>query len=226
MITLGIDTTAVAASVALTKDGKLLSEFYANIGLQHSRTLMPMVESLLSCCGVSVKDIDRLGIAAGPGSFTGVRIGVAAVKGLSIVDDIPCVGVSTLEALAHNLPVTEGILCPVMDARCQQVYNALFCYREGKLIRLTEDRAIAIEELMAELAAMNQPVTWLGDGATLCFHALQDTAGHILAPETVRYQHASSVALLAENATETVSAEQLAVSYLRPPQAVRARENK
>ena len=226
MITLGIDTTAVAASVALVQDGKLLSEFYANIGLQHSRTLMPMVESLLSCCGVSVKDIDRLGIAAGPGSFTGVRIGVAAVKGLAMVEDIPCVGVSTLEALAHNLPQTEGILCPVMDARCQQVYNALFTYSHGVLTRLTEDRAIAIDALMAELERLNQPVIWLGDGAGLCFNALQDRAGHTLAPEAVRYQHASSVALLAENAPHTVSAEQLAVSYLRPPQAVRARENK
>ncbi|MBQ6819386.1 MAG: tRNA (adenosine(37)-N6)-threonylcarbamoyltransferase complex dimerization subunit type 1 TsaB [Clostridia bacterium] len=226
MITLGIDTTAVAASVALTKDGALLSEFYTNIGLQHSRTLMPMVESLLSCCNLTVQDVDRIAVAEGPGSFTGVRIGVAAAKGLALPNNTPCVGVSTLEALAYNLPVTEGVICPVMDARCQQVYNALFEYQNGILTRLCEDRAIAIADLQAELQALGKSVIWLGDGARLCYDALPDTTGHTLAPEQIRFQHASSVALLAERAEITVSAEQLAVSYLRPPQAVRALKEK
>ena len=226
MITLGIDTTAVAASAALVKDGVLLSEFYTNIGLQHSRTLMPMVESLLSCCGISVKDIDRLAIAAGPGSFTGVRIGVAAVKGLALTHEIPCVGISTLEALANNLPVTDGIICPVMDARCNQVYNALFRYKNGMLTRLCEDRAISVADLTEELKQLAQPVIWIGDGARLCYDQLNNTNGHRLAPEHLRFQHAGSVALLSERVQETCSAEQLSVSYLRPPQAVRARESK
>ncbi len=225
MITLGIDTTAVAASAALVKDGTLLSEFYCNIGLQHSRTLMPMIESLLSCCGISVTDIDRMGVAAGPGSFTGVRIGVAAVKGLAITKKIPCVGVSTLEALARNLPATDGIICPVMDARCQQVYNALFRYEQGNLVRLCEDRAISIPDLQQELAETNRSVIWLGDGANLCYNALSHAEGHSLAPEHIRYQHAAQVALIASQSHMTCSPEQLAVSYLRPPQAVRAREN-
>jgi tRNA threonylcarbamoyladenosine biosynthesis protein TsaB len=226
VITLGIDTTAVAASVALAKDGKILSEFYTNIGLQHSRTLMPMIESLLSCCQLSPDDIDRFGVTVGPGSFTGVRIGVAAIKGMAFEKDIPCVGVSTLEALSHNLPPCEGIICPVMDARCNQVYNALFRWNNGNLERLCEDRAIAIQELFDELATYKQPIYWMGDGASLCFEALPDKTGHILADEPFRYQRASHVALLAEKATETTLPETLAVSYLRPPQAVRARENK
>jgi tRNA threonylcarbamoyladenosine biosynthesis protein TsaB len=226
MITLGIDTTAVAASVALVKDGKILSEFYTNVGLQHSRTLMPMIESMLSCCGIAPNQIDRFGVTVGPGSFTGVRIGVAAIKGMCFENNTPCVGISTLEALSHNLPQTKGILCPVMDARCNQVYNALFQWNNGVLERLCDDRAIAIDDLLKELKTYDQTVYWMGDGAHLCFEAIPDKANHILADEPFRYQRASHVALLAEQASETVTSETLAVSYLRPPQAVRARENK
>ncbi|MBR4868337.1 MAG: tRNA (adenosine(37)-N6)-threonylcarbamoyltransferase complex dimerization subunit type 1 TsaB, partial [Clostridia bacterium] len=203
-----------------------LGEFYLNIGLQHSRTLMPMVESLLNCSNIRVEEIDRIGVANGPGSFTGVRIGVSAAKGLALTKQTPCVGISTLEALATNLPLSEGIICPVMDARCNQVYNALFTYQNGVLTRLCDDRAIAIADLQTELASIGQSVIWLGDGATLCYSALTDTTGHTLAHEAIRFQHASSVALLAEQAPSTVIPELLSVSYLRPPQAVRARESK
>ncbi len=225
MLTLGIDTTAVAASVALVRDGSLLSEFYANIGLQHSRTLMPMVESMLSCCGIALEEVDRFGVTVGPGSFTGVRIGVAAIKGLAFLHNKPCVGVSTLAMLANNLPPTQGIICPAMDARCNQVYNALFQWENQQLTRLCEDRAIAIDQLQRELQEKNQPVFWLGDGAKLCYQALSDCSGHFLVPENLRYQHAGQVAFLAERAVHTVPPEQLEVSYLRPPQAVRARQS-
>lgn len=223
MITLGIDTTAKAASAALAEDGRIISEFYTNVGLQHSRTLMPMVESLFACCAYTLSQVDRIGITVGPGSFTGVRIGVAAVKGMAMPQKIPCVAFSTLEILAHNIPETDALLCPVMDARCQQVYNALFCWQNRKLIRLCHDRAITIEALQQELSLQSKPVIWLGDGASLCYDALEHRENHILAPEHLRWQRASQAALLAQQAEQLVSPEALSVSYLRPPQAVRTR---
>jgi len=228
MITLGIDTTAVAASAALVQDGKLLSEYFTNIGLQHSRTLMPMIHSMLACCNISMDQIERFGITAGPGSFTGVRIGVAAVKGMAITHNIACVPLSTLEILANNIPDTspESIICPVMDARCNQVYNALFQWKDGDLIRLCEDRAIEIQQLKQELKLLDRPVIWVGDGAELCYRSLENTDMHHLAPEHIRFQRASQVALLAEQSRQTISADHLAVSYLRPPQAVRAKNCK
>lgn len=226
MITLGIDTTAVSASAALVKDGVLLSEFYTNIGLQHSRTLMPMVESLLRCCNIKPEEIDRFGVNAGPGSFTGVRIGVSAVKGMALPNHTPCVALSTLECLAHNLPESPYLLCPAMDARCNQVYNGLFQWENGTMKRLCEDRAITVDGLLEELSRQDKPVVFLGDGAHLCFNALPEQHDHILAPAHLLYQRASQVALLAEAATQTVAPQSLAVSYLRPPQAVRARMEK
>ncbi len=225
MITLGIDTTAVSASAALVKDGKILSEFYTNVGLQHSRTLMPMIQSLLSCCDMSVNQIDRFGITAGPGSFTGVRIGVAAIKGMALSADVPCIPLSTLEVIAHNLPQTNAIICPVMDARCNQVYNALFFWQDGILTRMCNDRAIEINALENELIAYNKPIIWVGDGANLCYTTCCRLQNHQLAPEHLRFQHAGPAALLAEKSDDVVSADHLAVSYLRPPQAVRAKEN-
>ena len=223
MMVLGIDTTSAAASAALVQNGTLVAECYTNVGLQHSRTLMPMVQAMLAGCDLTLQQIDRFAVTVGPGSFTGVRIGVAAVKGMAAPRSVPCVGFSTLEALAYNLPATNGVICPVMDARCQQVYNALFAWQNGALVRLCEDRAIAVSDLLHQLAAMNGPVHWLGDGACLCYNALADKTGHVLAPEAMRLQRASRVALLGEQAGKTVTPEELAVSYLRPPQAVRMR---
>ncbi len=223
MLTLGIDTTATAASCALVQDGELLGELNIRIGLQHSRTLMPMIQSLFQCCNISFDQVDRLAVTVGPGSFTGVRIGVSAIKGLAFPKNLPCVGLSTLEILAHSLPQTDAIICPVMDARCNQVYNALFQYQNGSLVRLCDDRAITIADLQEELKTYNQSVIWLGDGALLCYNSLESKENHTLAPEHLRYQKAAQVALLGEQTTQTLSAFDLEISYLRPPQAVRAR---
>ena len=223
MLTLGIDTTATAASCALVQDGEILGELNIRIGLQHSRTLMPMIQSLFNCCNISFDQVDRLAVTVGPGSFTGVRIGVSAIKGLAFTKELPCVGLSTLEALAGNIPPTDALICPVMDARCNQVYNALFAYENGKIQRLCEDRAITIDQLQKELSLQEKPVIWLGDGSLLCYNALENKENHQLAPEHLRYQKAAQVALLGEKATQTVSSFSLEISYLRPPQAVRAR---
>lgn len=220
---LAIDTSAKAASTALLEDEKLLGEFYTHSGLTHSQTLMPMVEQLLSCCQVTLPQIDVMALSAGPGSFTGLRIGMAAIKGMAFPQNTPCVKVSTLEGLCYNLPEFSGLLCPVMDARCGQVYNALFQWNEGSLNRLTPDRAITIPELEEELKACTQPILLLGDGSPLCYQSMQ-LHQLSLAGAANRYQRASGVGLCAYRAAqrgETLPPDQLRPDYLRLPQAQR-----
>ena len=147
MLILAFETSAKAASVALTENGKLLGEIYQNTGLTHSQTLMVMAEDLLKQCGKAAKDITAVAVAEGPGSFTGVRIGVAAAKGFAWGREIPCYGISTLEAMAESLGVYQGYVCPVMDARRAQVYNALFYVNQGNITRVAPDRAIALSDL-------------------------------------------------------------------------------
>ena len=151
MLILAFETSAKAASVALMENGKLLGEAYQNTGLTHSQTLMVMAEDTLKQCGKSAQDVEAVAVAEGPGSFTGVRIGVAAAKGFAWGKELPCYGVSTLEAMAENLGVYDGIVCACMDARRSQVYNALFRAEGGKLTRITEDRAVALADLKEEL---------------------------------------------------------------------------
>lgn len=224
MLTLGIDSSASAASAAVVENGKLLGEFFVNTKQTHSQTLLPMVQGLLQTVGHSCNEVDVLAVSHGPGSFTGVRIGVACVKGIALPNDIPCVGVSTLEAIAYGGISVEGaVLCAVMDARCSQVYNALFQVEKGVLRRLTEDRALAIADLEKECRAYGEKLLLLGDGAALC-HKTFEAWGAKLAPESIRFQRASSVALLGEQAAHqgsTVSASSLAPVYLRLPQAER-----
>ena len=220
---LAIDASAKAASAALLEDEKLLGEFYTHSGLTHSQTLMPMVEQLLDCCRITLADIDVMALSAGPGSFTGLRIGMAAVKGMAFAQNAPCVKVSTLEGLCYNLPEFSGLLCPVMDARCGQVYNALFQWKEGELLRLTPDRAITIPDLEEELKAYPQPILLLGDGSLLCHQTMQLNQLS-LAGAANRYQRASGVGLCAYRAAlrgETLPPDQLRPDYLRLPQAQR-----
>ena len=228
MLILAMDSTAVAASVALLSDGAPLAAFHLNNGNTHSETLLPMVESVLRCTGKTVNDIDLFAVSAGPGSFTGVRIGVATVKGLAFGKGKPCVGVSTLEALAENLVPTGGLLCPVMNARRGQVYNALFRAENGALIRLCPDRALSVEELEAELLTYSEPVTLCGDGAEPVKNSFTkcDVA---LPPLTLIEQNAVSVALCAARMAKegrTCTDKELKPVYLRMPQAERERLQK
>ena len=234
MLILALDSTAQVGSVALCEgDGHLLAECTLNTGNTHSETLLPTVEFILKSCGVSVDDVDLFACTAGPGSFTGVRIGAATVKGLAFGKGKPCVGVSTLEALATNARAFEGIICPCMNARRQQVYNALFESQGGKLTRLCEDRALAITELGNELQEKypNTPVYLMGDGAKLVYDALGETMGDrlILLPERLIHQSGYNTALcglrLWQEGIRTTDAE-LAPVYLRPSQAERVRMEK
>lgn len=223
MYILAVDTSSKTASVALLKDETVVGEYFTNTGFQHSSTLMPMIHSLLECSKVPAEDIDLYAVTTGPGSFTGVRIGVSAVKGMAFARDKSCVEVSPLEAMAMNVGDFDGIVCPAMDARCNQVYNALFRCEKGKITRLCEDRAIKIDALVEELK--DNKVCFLGDGAKLCVKwAEEANLSFFVQSENNLYPKASAVGILGLEkfrAGETVSAETLAPLYLRPPQAER-----
>jgi len=223
LLILAFETSAKAASVALTENGKLLGESYQNTGLTHSQTLMVMAEDVLKQCGKTAADVEAVAVAEGPGSFTGVRIGVAAAKGFAWGKEIPCYGVSTLEAMAESLGAFDGYVCPCMDARRSQVYNALFLAEGGKLTRVSEDRAIALADLKTDLEHLDGPIYLVGDGAALC-KAKFDAAGleSRIAPEIVRYQNAWGVAVSALKG-EHVSGQELSPVYLRLSQAERER---
>ena len=207
---LALETAAKAVSAAITEDGKVLASGYQDTGLTHSRTLMPIVEGLLRNTGMTVGDLDAVAVSAGPGSFTGVRIGV-----------------STLAALARNVAFAGGLIVCAMDARRQQVYNALFEARDGAPARLTPDRAISLADLAEALRDDPRPKTVLGDGGQMCFDYL--TAAGVpcrLAPAHLVKEDAVSVALEAEELARAgglVTAQELAPVYLRPPQAERLR---
>ena len=228
---LSLETSAKAVSCAVVSDGTPIASAWQQTGLTHSRTLMPMVEAMLKNSDMALRDMDAVAVAAGPGSFTGLRIGIAAAKGLAWGAEKPCIAVSTLEAMATPLSHLEGqlILC-AMDARRQQIYNALFLAQEGALTRLAEDRAIALEELAAELAEEARPITIVGDGAALC-HDFLSKAGipcH-LAPVHLRAQSAVGVGLAAwplAQAGAFLTAQELAPVYLRLSQAERERLEK
>ncbi len=227
MLTLAFETSAKAASVALLADGKLLGESYQNTGLTHSQTLMVMAEDVLRTAGKTVSDVTAVAVANGPGSFTGVRIGVAAAKGFAWGREIPCYGVSTLEAMALSLGAYQGYVCAVMDARRAQVYNALFYVNHGVLTRKSEDRAIALTDLEQEIKNLQEPIFLVGDGSDLCYNTLLGSVPTlVLPPEHHAHQRAVGVALLAEQMARAGIAGDgaaLAPNYLRLSQAERER---
>lgn len=230
MLILSFESSAKAAGAALIRDGMLLGEYFQNSGQTHSRTLMKMAGDLLENCDLTVNDLDAVAVAAGPGSFTGLRIGVAAAKGLAWGREIPCVGVSTLEAMARNVAVTDGIIVAAMDARRDQVYNALFAVENGTFTRLCEDRAISPAELAKDLEKYEKTKILVGDGAILCYNTWsENTAKLLLLPEHLRQQRAAGVALAAEEALkrgDVPSTAELTPNYLRLSQAERERAEK
>ena len=228
MLLLAFETSAKAASVALFDGEKLLGESYQNTGLTHSQTLMVMAEDLIKQCGYTPADITHTAVAAGPGSFTGVRIGVAAAKGFAWGKEIPCYGVSTLEAMALGLGLWEGTIVCAMDARRNQVYNAVFQAKNGQLTRISEDRAISLAALGEELKSASGPIYLVGDGAALTYRTLTGLP-LILPSEWRQHQRAVGVGLAALSAIERGeegNAAALAPNYLRLSQAERERLEK
>ena len=230
MLLLAFETSAKSCSAALHDGRGLLAESYQNSGLTHSQTLMVMAEDLLKVCGKSAADVTHLAVAAGPGSFTGVRIGVSAAKGFAWGAEKPVYGVSTLESMALGLGVMDGHICCCMDARRKQVYNAIFLAEKGRLTRVCEDRAISLEELQEELAHIDGPIYLVGDGAELTMRTLgAEIPELILPPEHRRHQRASGVALAAIGAMErgeSADGAALQPNYLRLSQAERERMEK
>lgn len=224
---LSIETSAKACSAAVTEDGALLASAFQCSGLTHSRTLMPMVEGMLKNADLTLTACDAVAVAVGPGSFTGIRIGVAAAKGLAWAAELPCAGCSTLEAMAWSLAGFQGEVCAAMDARRHQVYNARFQVNGTAPHRLTPDRAIALADLVKELEGASVPQIVVGDGAQLCYDALT-AAGipAVLAPPNLRMQSAWGVARMGlelARTGQTVSPGELVPVYHRLSQAERER---
>ena len=227
---LAVDTTAKTATAALTEDERLLGLTVLNTPNTHSVTLLPMIDGILKGAAITVGDVELFVCSAGPGSFTGVRIGTAAVKGLAYSDKKPCVGVSALEALALNVTAEDGVICPVMDARRNQLYNALFVHEGGSLKRLTPDRVITAQELAAELKVTEKKIYLTGDGSDIAKRALcQNNIAEL--HEVLKYHNAYNVALLgyrtymqaSDGERATFTCEKLSPVYLRASQAERER---
>lgn len=213
---LSVDSSAVSAAAALTQGDEVIKSEFINAGLTHSETLLPMIKRVMN--GHRFDELDAIAVSAGPGSFTGVRIGVATVKGLAFNNDIPCISVSVLEAIAYNFISENAVICAVMDARRMQFYNALFKVENGIVSRLCDDRAIALDDLKNELKDYGRVII-AGDGARLCFDNLGLDNAEI-ADEDSMYQNAVGVSRAAMN-KEKISAASLMPVYLRPSQAER-----
>ena len=224
---IALETSAKAVSTAVVEDGKVLASAYQNVGLTHSVTLMPLLDGMLKNANLTMDDMDCVAVANGPGSFTGLRIGVSAAKGLAWTRDIPCCGVSTLAAMAQNQQDFDGIIICAMDARRNQIYNALFEAKEGHLTRLCPDRAIGLDEVADELKNCKKCKIVVGDGAKLCYtYLLEHGIECRLAPESHIMQNAVGVGMAACEMVErgeTVSARDLVPVYLRLSQAERER---
>lgn len=223
---LALDSTAIVSTVAICEDEKLLAQFTINNGNTHSETLLPMIEASLKVLKLTVNDIDLFACSAGPGSFTGVRIGAATIKGLAFDKNKPCAPVSSLDALAHNLIYANGIVCPVMNARRGQLYNALFLCENGKLTRLCEDRLISVFDLEEELKQYaNKQIYICGDGYDIVKKSFENVKTEST-PLLHQYQSAYSVALCALEASkqELLTTDiELSPIYLRASQAERER---
>lgn len=217
---LGIDSSAISAGCALLDGEKIVAEEFVNTSHTHSETLLPMISGMLKSAGIALADLEKIAVSAGPGSFTGLRIGIATAKGLGDAAHKPCAGVSALEAAAYNFTGTDGIICACMDARRKQFYNALFKSENGVITRLCEDRAIGVSELDAELAKIGGRVILAGDGAELA-DALTE-GRYMLAPSGLRYQRGSGVCFAARN-VPGIEPAALMPRYLRLPQAERER---
>lgn len=217
---LGIDSSAITAGCALYDNGKVIAEQFLNTKHTHSQTLLPMVETMLKSAEVALADVDVIAVTAGPGSFTGLRIGIASVKGMAMGAGKRCIPISTLEAIAYNFVGVDGIICCAMDARCGQVYNALFKSENGVITRLCEDRAVKSADLYEELKKLNGRIILAGDGAEILDKATEHSFS--LAPLPLRYQRGLGVCLAAEG-KDSIDAAALMPSYLRLPQAERER---
>ena len=224
---LSIDSTASSASAAVAEDGHIISSAFLNVGLKHSSTLLHLVDDVLKNASLKAGDIDYFAVNVGPGSFTGVRIGVSFVKGLAFTFNAKCIPVSTLESIAYNMKCFDSYVIAAMDARCNQVYTALFEITSGNVQRITDDDALLMDDLDFIPADPCKPIYVVGDGAKVLYDKIGQSDNNILlASENLIYQNAVSVALCAfDNPDRAVDASELLPLYLRPSQAERNLKN-
>ena len=233
MLILAIDSSGMTASAALLTEEKVLSEMSVNNKKTHSQTLLPMIETVMNGSGLEFEAIDAIAVAEGPGSFTGLRIGAATVKGLGLALDKPVLPVPTVDSLACNLFGTDRLICPLMDARRQQVYTGIYENRE-ELKVLRPQCVVALSEIVEELNKLGREVVFLGDGVPVSEKALAETmqVPYLLAPAHLNRQRAASTAVRAAQLFEEkgeaalVSADDFRPEYLRVPQAERERGDK
>lgn len=225
---LGLDSSGIVASVAVVEDDVLIAEYTVNYKKTHSQTLLPMLDEIAKMTELDLDSLDAVAVAAGPGSFTGLRIGSATAKGLGLALKKPLVAVPTVEGLAYNLYDTPGLICPIMDARRKQVYTGIYCFKEHCLDTLEGQMAIPMEELIQKLNAYGQHVTFLGDGVPVFKEMIEEklTVPCTFAPAHVNKQRAAAIAVLGmvyykEGKTE--SAAEHNPDYLRVSQAERER---
>lgn len=226
---LALDTSANTATVCVTEDGNLLCEETVNYKKTHSETIMPMIDRALKNCGTELSEIDLFAVANGPGSFTGLRIGVSVVKGMAHALSKPVLGISTTEGLAYNLFMCTDIICPIMDARRSQVYNAVYTWENGVSCELCAPRALSIEECVEDVKKYGKKVIFLGDGVPVNREYIVNAMGKqaFFAPPSCNAQRASSLACIAaERVDKSIRAEELLPFYLRKPQAERELEQK
>lgn len=226
---LALDTSSQAASCAVIEDNKLIAENFLNNALTHSQTIMPMVEFTLKNAGFSLNDIDLLATNTGPGSFTGLRIGISCIKGMSYAMDIPCAAISTLHSLSFNIIYHNGYIVPCMDARREQIYTAIFYCNNANLKRISKDCAVPIQEYKKELKKVDKPIILVGDGAEKTYNILcEDIKNIAVAPNNLLHQRAASTAAIAAKIStgEYIAANELNPKYLRLPAAERERIEK
>lgn len=232
MRVLGIDTSSLVATIAIMEDDNLISEYTINSPMTHSQKLMPMLEELLINNDLRVKDMDMIAISLGPGSFTGVRIGVSTVKGLAHPHNIPVMGVSSIEAMAMNIPYSDMLICPIMDARRNQVYTGMYKWNEDKLDEIHKDSPLTVDELIEKLSLLDEKVIFLGDGVKKHSDILKEKLGEkaSFAKGYVNMQRASSVCELAlikhKQGVKPYKYDEVMPVYLRKSEAERQYEEK
>ncbi|MGL4798955.1 MAG: tRNA (adenosine(37)-N6)-threonylcarbamoyltransferase complex dimerization subunit type 1 TsaB [Cellulosilyticaceae bacterium] len=228
---IAIDASGIAGSVAYIADGKLVGEYYVCHKLTHSQTIMPMLEDLKAMIGIELEKVDAIAVTSGPGSFTGLRIGVATAKAMAMALEVPIIGIPTLDVMANNMTFTEAIICPIMDARRNQVYTAYYKWQEASLERISDYLGIQIDELLETLKDENRPVIFLGDGVAVFKEKIQEVLGEgaKFAPSHQLMQRASTLAHLAHQAYErgeVSDPDTFVPMYLRKSQAERELEER
>jgi tRNA threonylcarbamoyladenosine biosynthesis protein TsaB len=231
MKVLAIDTSSLVASAAILDDEKLVAEYIVNHKKTHSEQLMPIIEQVLESCQMDIEEIDAIAVASGPGSFTGLRIGAATAKGLAHALNKPVIGIPTLDGLAFNLPYCEGIICPIMDARRNQVYTALYRWEQGNFYQIKQHSAVPMKELVEELKESEEIVVFLGDGVPVHREFIQREMGDkaLFAPRSAGRQRASSIGELAIESLRKGKVSNygdFTPFYLRKSQAEREYEKK